>query len=156
MFRDDLILGESKRSGKRELNQQTGMCGVFLAAAELSRRGFNVSLTVRNSRGTDLHVSDPACRKAWTVQAKTNGVPRSFWLLNRPPEESDSHVYVFVNLNDGAKAEYLVVPSAIVSAKHGSRLNKGKKIYWFDREHGEPFIDGWQRVFGEAIGDLAT
>ena len=52
--------------------QLTGMTGVYLAAAELSHRGFIVSPTSRSARGADLLVSDQDCQKAWSVQVKTN------------------------------------------------------------------------------------
>jgi len=43
--------------------QTTGMLGVYLVAAELSRRGFTVSPASRSARGADLLVTDEECRK---------------------------------------------------------------------------------------------
>ena len=49
----------------------TGMLGVYLTAAELSRLGFIVSPTSRSAFGADLLVPDQHCRKTWSVQVKT-------------------------------------------------------------------------------------
>ena len=78
----------------------TGMLGVYLTAAELSRLGFIVSPTSRSAFGADLLVTDQRCRKAWSVQVKTNRRAASFWLVNAHTgaSYSESHVYVFVNL----------------------------------------------------------
>jgi hypothetical protein len=62
---------------------QTGMHGVFLTAAELTHRGFIVSLTSRNAFGADLLVTDDQCQRTWSVQVKTNqSTSPNFWLLS--------------------------------------------------------------------------
>jgi hypothetical protein len=43
--------------------QMTGMRGVYLVAAELTRLGFIVSPTSRSARGADLLVTDQECQK---------------------------------------------------------------------------------------------
>jgi hypothetical protein len=50
----------------------TGVLGVYLVAAELSRRNFIVSITSRGAAGADLLVTGQQCKKAWSVQVKTN------------------------------------------------------------------------------------
>ena len=47
------------------------------------RRGFIVSPTSRSAMGADLLVTDQRCKNAWSVQVKTNGKPRSFWLVGK-------------------------------------------------------------------------
>ena len=78
----------------------TGMLGVYLTAAELSWLNFIASPTSRSAFGADLLVTDQKCKKAWSVQVKTNRKAASFWLVNAHTRDSasDSHVYVFVNL----------------------------------------------------------
>jgi hypothetical protein len=78
----------------------TGMLGVYLVAAELSRLGFIVSPTSRSAAGADLLVTDQRCQKAWSVQVKTNRKAINYWLVGERARhiKSDSHVYVFVNL----------------------------------------------------------
>ena len=47
--------------------QQSGMRGVYLVAAELVARGFIVSVTSRGAAGADLLVTDHTCARAWSV-----------------------------------------------------------------------------------------
>src|SRR5579864_6775758 len=95
----------------------TGMLGVYLAAAELTRLGLIVSPTSRSARGADLLVTDQECHMAWSVQVKTNRKPASFWLVGRHAAEfsAESHVYVFVNIRGDKRPEYVVAPSAYVA-----------------------------------------
>ena len=88
-------------------HQMTGMLGVYLVAAELSKHGFIVSPTSRSAAGADLLVTDQKCQKAWSVQVKTNNKPANFWLVGAKAKEiaSDSHMYVFVNVGKGDRAE---------------------------------------------------
>src|SRR5271154_6387703 len=99
--------------------QMTGMIGVYLVAAELSRLGFVVSPTSRSAAGADLLVTDQECRKAWSVQVKTNGKPASYWLVGEHAKrlKSESHVYVFVNIKGKERPEYRVVGSGQVADK---------------------------------------
>src|SRR5262245_58188340 len=97
--------------------QMTGMRGVYLVAAELTKRGFIVSVTSRSAAGADLLITDQACKRAWSVQVKTNGRPASFWLLGKGDEKpgSNSHIYIFVNLRGEKPPEFLVARSQRVS-----------------------------------------
>src|SRR5262252_1995198 len=97
----------------------TGMRGVYLVAAELSRLGFIVSPTSRSARGADLLVTDQACQRAYSVQVKTNRKPSAFWLLNPDAKrmQSDTHIYVFVNIRGEQRPEYYVVPSRVVAER---------------------------------------
>src|SRR5882724_9193029 len=100
--------------------QQTGMRGVYLAAAEISSRGFIVSPTSRSARGADLLVTDQACKRAFSVQVKTSGRPSTFWLVGAHARrlKSPSHVYVFIQLKDDDRPpEYFVVPSRVVAKR---------------------------------------
>jgi len=97
--------------------QMTGMRGVYLVAAELSRLGFIVSPTSRNAIGADLLVTDQKCKRTYSVQVKTNAKVFNFWLIGNKAKEtvSDTHIYVLVNIRQykrsGEKIEYFVVPS---------------------------------------------
>src|ERR1700733_783754 len=106
--------------------QMTGMLGVYLVAAELSKRGFIVSPTSRSAAGADLLVTDQACQKAWSVQVKSNSGRANFWLLGAHAKrlKSESHVYVFVSDARGGKPEYIVAPSSHVAAKVDYQITK--------------------------------
>lgn len=131
--------------------QMTGMLGVYLVAAELSRLGFIVSPTSRSAAGADLLVTDQSCRKAWSVQVKTNRKASNNWLLaaHAANLRSDSHVYVFVNIRGDKRPEYIVAPSAHV-ASHLRRAERstGSIWYWFHRGDRPVDGEGWE-LFGD-------
>lgn len=128
----------------------TGMLGVYLTAAELTRRGLVVSTTSRSAIGADLLATDECCRKAWSIQVKTNAKPTSFWLLNKRYAEtaSDSHVYVFVNLKGEERPDFYIVPSKQV-AKQGviGPARTGSVWYSFSRNSASAYERRWS-VFG--------
>lgn len=101
--------------------QMTGMRGVYLVAAELSRLGFIVSPTSRSAAGADILVTDQKCQRTYSVQVKTNASTFSFWLIGKKAKEtvSDSHIYVLVNIkntkSNGEVIEYFIVPSKQLS-----------------------------------------
>jgi hypothetical protein len=51
-------------------NPRNAARGMFLAAAELCKYGFNVTPTSRNMAGADLLITDDRCRDTWTIQVK--------------------------------------------------------------------------------------
>ena len=115
-------------------SQMTGMRGVYLVAAELAKRELIVSPTSRSARGADLLVTDQACRRAYSVQVKTNTKTFSFWLLSPNVAESVSstHIYVLVNIRLKKAEEYIeyyVVPSKVVADNIVMSTSKGGKWY---------------------------
>ena len=120
--------------------QLTGMRGVYLVAAELSKLEFIVSLTSRSSFGADIFVTDMDCKKTYSVQVKTNTRIFGFWLLNKHCKElkSDGHLYIFVNLRK-QETEYFVVPSKVVSRK----MEIGGKWYSFSYENAKQYKNMW-------------
>ena len=126
-------------------NFQIGMQGVFLTAAELTRRGLIVSLTARNAFGADLLVTDQRCNRAWSVQVKTNQSPKKYWLLRKHAREltSDCFVYVFVSLKeDNQQPDYIVASSRRVAKNVEKYRDKHNTWYSFWKEK-EPECEGW-------------
>jgi hypothetical protein len=130
--------------------QMTGMRGVYLVAAELARRGFIVSPTSRSAIGADLLVTDQKCKRAYSVQVKTNGRTFNFWLIGKNAKEtvSHTHIYVLVNLKNTKKSgemiEFFVVPSKKL-ARCGDHDRDWPSI---DREKVLDCKDKWS-VFGK-------
>lgn len=142
-------------AGKR---QMTGMLGVYLVAAELSRLGFIVSPTSRSAAGADLLVTDQKCRKAWSVQVKTNRKSANYWLLGAHAAQlkSDSHIYVFVNIGKQDRPEYIVVPSSHVAAKVVKyKARTGTLWYSFEKADRHSKSDGWEQ-FGDPYASMDT
>lgn len=131
--------------------QMTGMLGVYLVAAELSRLGFIVSPTSRSAAGADLLVTDQSCRKAWSVQVKTNAKRASFWLVGKHALKlrSDSHAYVFVNLRGDTRPEYIVATSNHVADKVVEAKSKTGSVFYEFRSRDRPSDgEGWE-LFGD-------
>ena len=124
----------------------TGMRGVYVVAAELAKRGLVVSPTSRSARGADLLVTDQKCVNAWSVQVKTNRKPSGSWLLNKDAADfnSDSHVYVFVNLKaNDQRPEFFIVPSSVVACKM-QHVNRPNSIwYFFSKADAASYRDVW-------------
>lgn len=133
--------------------QLTGMRGVYLVAAELSRLGFIASPTSRSAMGADILVTDQSCQRSFSVQVKTNARVFGFWLLSKKAKEqvSRSHIYALVNIRsrkDGEEIEYYIVPSRVVANR--MVYDKSPKSEWFSihRSKIEEFQDNWS-VFGK-------
>ncbi|MFA6328888.1 MAG: hypothetical protein WCY41_05570 [Candidatus Micrarchaeia archaeon] len=94
----------------------TGMTGVYLVAAELSKHNIIATLTSRNAPGVDIISSTQDLKRVFNIQVKTNSKNASFWLLNKDAKGtySPNFVYVFVNLREGG-ADFYIVPSKKVS-----------------------------------------
>lgn len=67
---------------------QAGISGEYFVAAELSRRGYVASLTLRNTRGIDVLASNPDATKSVGIQVKTCQGVEPAWLLNVKAEAS--------------------------------------------------------------------
>jgi hypothetical protein len=127
-------------------NQLTGMRGVYLVAAELTRHGFIASPTSRSARGADILVTDQHCKNAFSVQVKTNASTFSFWLLSESAKGmiSSSHIYVLVNLKSGgSQIEYFIIPSEVL-AKKMLIAKQGNNIWYsINRKDIEEYKDKW-------------
>lgn len=134
------------------VGQMTGMRGVYLVAAELSRVGFIVSPTSRSAIGADLLITDQKCKRAYSVQVKTNAKTFNFWLIGKKAKEtvSDTHIYVLVNIRNsvrhGERIEYFVIPSKKLS-KGGYHEGNWPNIR---RDKILEYENAWS-VFGEPL-----
>lgn len=131
-------------------HQQTGMRGVFLAAAELAGRGLLVSPTSRSAIGADLLATSPDCLRAYSVQVKTNARAASFWLMSAKSQQlaARSHIYVFVNIRQNGKPhDFYVVPSTTVTKF--IRISRRPSSTWYSIYRGdiERYQNRWQ-LFG--------
>jgi hypothetical protein len=132
-------------------SQLSGMRGVYLVAAELSRLGFIASPTSRSARGADILATDCECKRAFSIQVKTSS-PSLYWLLtpHAKTTASPTHIYVFVHIKDRDPPDFYVVPSAVVARKMWIEPQKGGSVWYsFTLEDAKPFKDKWD-VLGNA------
>jgi len=95
-----------------------GVSGEYFVAAELSRRGYIASITLRNTRGVDVLCSNEDVSKQVSIQVKTTKESNQVWILDKKAEDyhSPSHFYVFVKLNkQDVKPDFFIVPSKTVA-----------------------------------------
>jgi hypothetical protein len=96
----------------------TGVAGEYFVAAELSRRGYIASISLRNTRGIDILATNQAATRSITIQSKTNQRGAKTWMLNQKSEDffAPDHYYVFVALGPATeRPRFHVVPSQIVA-----------------------------------------
>jgi len=95
---------------------QAGIAGEYFVAAELSRRGFVASLTLRNTRGIDILASNRDATKSVGIQVKTCQGDKPDWMLTKKAEEdvAENLFYVFVCLPAHSAPSYYIVPRKIV------------------------------------------
>jgi len=95
----------------------TGIAGEYFVAAELWRRGYVASLTLRNTRGTDLLVSNRDATKSVGIQVKTNQGAKPNWILSKKAgiDVATNLFYVFVALRGMDPPQFYVVPREEVS-----------------------------------------
>ncbi len=96
----------------------TGVAGEYFVAAELSRRGYIASISLRNTRGIDILATNQAASRSITIQCKTNQSGQKHWMLNDKSEQffAPNHYYVFVGLGLAVQRPcFHIVPSTIVA-----------------------------------------
>ncbi len=65
----------------------TGVAGEYFVAAELSRRGYIASISLRNTRGIDILATNQAATQSITIQCKTSQRRAKTWILNQKSED---------------------------------------------------------------------
>jgi len=98
--------------------QLSGITGEYYVAAEFSRRGYLAAITLRNSDGVDILVSNIKGDKTFSIQVKTTQNKRK-WIWNKKVEEETSRnkYFVFVNIpkDIDKHPEYFIVNSKALS-----------------------------------------
>lgn len=105
---------------KKLTRQLSGIAGEYYVAAELSRRGYLAAITLRNSDGVDILISDLSGEKSFSIQVKTTQNKRK-WMLTKKVEDdkSENKFYVFVNIpnDNNGQPEYFIIRAKYLS-KH--------------------------------------
>jgi hypothetical protein len=110
-----------------------GVAGEYFVAAELSRRGYIASITLRNTRGVDILASNGDATRSVGIQVKTNQLGIAEWILSekieRPLQNEDlaaNLFFVFVTLPATGSPSYHIISrtelSQIVRAGHAEWL----------------------------------
>lgn len=126
-----------------------GVAGEYFVAAELSRRGYIASISLRNTRGIDILATNAEASRSFTIQCKTSQIARKTWVLNEKSEDfvSATHFYVFVALGGiSERPSYHIVPSQDVA--HHTRESHREWLQTPGRG-GRPHVDNPVRKFSD-------
>lgn len=112
---------------EKNYNQITGLAGEFFVAAELFKRGFQVSLTLGNAKAVDLFALPHKSKIPIKIEVKTLRKKNCFRI--KVGAIAKEMIYVFVILNDvDTSPLYFIVPGKIIRSKlklfFGSSINK--------------------------------
>lgn len=96
----------------------TGVAGEYFVAAELSRRGWIATVTLKNTPNIDVIATDPEGSRTINVQVKTRSIKnRQGWILTKGIEKivSGNNFFIaFVDLvGKDAKPDYFLIPKNI-------------------------------------------
>ncbi len=100
---------------RRSAYNITGVAGEYFVAAELSRRGWIATLTLKNTPNIDCIATTPDGHRTLNIQVKTRSIGnRQGWLLTKGIETivSSNNFYIaFVDLiGQGEKPDYFIIP----------------------------------------------
>ena len=136
-----------------------GVSGEYFAAAELSRRGYIASITLRNTKGIDIIATNEEGTKSINIQVKsTSKSSRGGWILNQKAEQmSEKNLfYIFVKIpKNNESPSFHIVPSKdlahVVKTRHkkwletpgkkGQKHNETNMRYWRDEDN--KYLDRW-------------
>ncbi|WP_162913208.1 group I intron-associated PD-(D/E)XK endonuclease [Rhodospirillaceae bacterium SYSU D60014] len=127
----------------------THLAGEFFVAAELSKRGYSVSVTLGNAKAVDLFAEKDGRTVNIQVKAirsrKSNGWP----MVKSKVRRSGDLVYAFVCLNEiGEPPSYFVLTGAEAYAKTKQYETRG--IINVGSLRSPEFVDRWDKLDGPA------
>lgn len=107
-----------KKAGHNIPSVLAGVAGEYFVAAELSKRGYIASISLRNTQGIDILATNTAASRTVTIQCKTTQRGTKAWVLSDKSEKyfAPNHFYVFVVLGGlDRRPTYHIVPSESVA-----------------------------------------
>ena len=128
---------------------ESGVAAEFFVAAELTKRGFYVSPTLKNTKAVDILIVDEALQNPLLIQVKASQSKKE-WKLSEKAETlvSPKLFYIFYLFDDGSgKSEFHIVPSKVVAEYV---KNNHKKYLSAPKKNGEEHKDTSMRAFRDA------
>ena len=137
---------------KLEKNQ-TGIAGEFYVAGELSRLGYNVTITFGNTKSVDLLIQKE--HETFAIQVKSIQATKSIcWNIDKTKVFND-HYYILVNLHvdyPKRKPEFFVLKGNEVMTMFTDTPKAGEKRTYLDYRRLKllhEFENRWH-IFGQA------
>ena len=142
-------------------HNQVSLAGEFAVLSKLALRGYNANLTLGNTKGVDILVSNPKDGKRYRLEVKTNyrnsrnklsvskifGTTLSGWIMNKKHENiiNPDLFYCFVNISkDTEDFKFYIISSKKVAkyVKEQHELYLEKK-----KEEDKKVKDSAMRIF---------
>lgn len=125
---------------------QTGIASEFLAAGELSRRGYNVTLTMGNTKSIDLLIE----KNGKLIPVQVKGIQRKksiCWSLGLSKIKGHSILYILVNLNADnlENPEYFILTEKEV-IKNFKPTKSGRDYLDYNLAVKLGFKDSWEKL----------
>ncbi|MFC3321989.1 hypothetical protein [Mesorhizobium cantuariense] len=127
--------------------QITGNIGIFHAASELSRSGWNVMLTVRNAKGADLFAISADERVMHPIQVKAHANKPQDTHLGLEPESYTTPWWVFIAFALSPEPVCYVISLGEIRDRMGRDpgVRSGKpehqRLFWLHRRYYTPGSD---------------
>ena len=124
----------------------TGIASEFLVAGELARRGYNVTLTLGNTKAIDLLIEKDG--KLIPIQVKGMQRKKSIcWNLSLSKILDHSITYVLVNLNSDTleQPEYFILTEAEVK-EHFKPTKSGRDYLDYNLAVKLGVKDRWEKI----------
>jgi hypothetical protein len=116
---------------------QTQWASQFLVAAELTRRGYLVSLTFGNAKFTDLMVETPS-NKIFSIDVKGQS-GKNWWIIKPPEPNKDRYfILVYVPKNVDEAPAYSILSSTEMDVELKQEQERSKQA---EVKRGEPYKD---------------
>jgi hypothetical protein len=130
---------------------QAGISGEYFVAAELSRRGYVASLTLRNTRGIDVLASNADATTSVGIQVKTCQGLDPVWLMNvkAEAERAENFFYVLCLPQRGAPSFYVVPRNVVAKQVHEDH----RRWLATPGRGGRAHRDNPNRLFNDSNGD---
>jgi hypothetical protein len=131
----------------------SGVAGEYFVAAELSRRGYIATLTLRNAQGIDIIAAHPSTTRSVGIQVKTSQGRSPAWLASKKVEDArlaKNLFFVFVILNGYEQPAFYIVPRTTVA-----RYLRENHARWLSepRRDGGSRKDTAMRIFRDPKGE---
>lgn len=131
--------------------QIVGNAGLYYICYELSKRGWNVLPTTRNTKGVDIVIYSQNAKRSYTVQVKALREKNPVSLGSTLNNLFADYLIVCRNVIDGKPEIFIIkideIKNSNLITKRKSKKN-GKISYWLQINDYEKFKDNW-KIIGE-------
>jgi len=125
-------------------NVIVGNIGLYYACYELSKRGWNVLPTSRNTKGIDIVIFDYQNKIHHSIQVKT--LTKNDPLPSGDPKNIIAAFYFICRNYDKEIPEIFIATNKEISNLTIKRTKNNKESYWIHTKDYEQFKNQWEKI----------